>query len=103
MLFAEPAERDEAIARLTNTDHVVNYETHFLTKQGEVKDVILTLSRLRDPDGVSMGTFGISKDVTMERKLQRELILKEKLAAIGQAVTGIQHSLKNMLGSLKGG
>jgi len=103
MLFAEPAERDEAIACLANTDHVVNYETHFLTKQGEIRDVILTLSRLRDPAGVPIGTFGISKDVTREKQLQRELILKEKLAAIGQAVAGINHSLKNMLGSLTGG
>ncbi len=103
ILFAEPAERDEAIARLAHTDHVVNYETHFVSKSGEIRDVILTLSRLRDPDGTPIGTFGISKDVTVEKKLQHELILKEKLAAIGQAVAGIHHSLKNMLGSLKGG
>jgi PAS domain S-box-containing protein len=103
MLFAEPSERDAAIAELQHSDHVVNYETHFLARDGDVKDVILTLSRLRTPDGVAIGTFGISKDVTLEKRLQRELLLKEKLAAIGRAVTGIQHTLKNMLSSLKGG
>jgi two-component system nitrogen regulation sensor histidine kinase GlnL len=103
LLFADPRERDVAIARLAHTDNTVNYETHFLTKQGEVRDVILTLSRLRAPDGTAIGTFGISKDVTQEKRLQRELILKEKFAAIGQAVTSIQHAMKNMLGSLKGG
>ena len=103
MLFAEPSERDAAIAELQQSDHVVNYETHFLARDGEVKDVILTLSRLRTPDGVAIGTFGISKDITLEKRLQRELLLKEKLAAIGRAVTGIQHTLKNMLSSLKGG
>lgn len=103
VLFANPGERDAAIEQLHDSDHVVNYETHFLTKSGEVRDVILTLSRLRTPDGEAIGTFGISKDVTREKRLQRELLLKEKLAAIGQAVTGIQHTLKNMLSSLKGG
>jgi len=98
-LFADPRERDVAIARLRHTDHVVNYETHFVTKEGEKRDVILTLSRLRTPDGVPVGTFGISKDVTKEKRLQRELILKERLAAIGEAVAGIHHTLKNMLGS----
>ena len=103
MLFAEPAEREYAIARLEDQDNVTNYETHFLTKEGEVRDVILTLSRLRSRKGEPIGTFGISKDVTRENRLRRELILNEKLAAIGQAVTGIQHSVKNMLSSLKGG
>jgi PAS domain S-box-containing protein len=103
LLFAEPSERDAAIEQLKDSDHVVNYETHFLTKEGEVRDVILTLSRLRTPDGTSIGTFGISKDVTTEKRFQRELMLKEKLAAVGQAVTGIHHSMKNMLNSLRGG
>lgn len=103
MLFADPSEREVAIARLSETDHVVNYETHFVTKEGEKRDVILTLSRLRTPAGVPVGTFGISKDVTKEKRLQRELILQERLAAIGEAVAGIHHTLKNMLGSLKGG
>jgi PAS domain S-box-containing protein len=102
-LFADPRERDAAIARLENTDNVVNYETHFVTKSGEVKDVILTLTRLRDVGGEPIGTFGISKDVTIEKRLQRELIHAERLAAVGQALTGIQHSIKNMLNALQGG
>ncbi len=103
MLFADPNERRVAIERLKDTDNVINYETHFLAKDGQVREVILTLSRLRDPDGRHMGTFGISKDVTRENRLKRESLLNARLAAIGQAVTGIHHSMKNMLSSLKGG
>ncbi len=103
MLFSDPKERDVAIERLRYTDHVVNYQTHFLTKGGDVRDVILTLSRLRTPDGEPVGTFGISKDVTEEKRLQQELISKERLAAVGEAVTGMHHTLKNMLGALRGG
>ena len=102
-LFVDPRERDIAIARLKDTDNVTNYETHFLTKDGQVRNVLLTLSRLRDPDGNACGTFGISKDVTQEKELQRELLQAQKYAAIGQAVTGIQHAIKNMLGVLTGG
>jgi signal transduction histidine kinase len=82
---------------------VVNYQTHFLTKDGEVRSVILTLSRLRSPDGKALGTFGISKDVTKELELQREVLRSARMAALGQALTGIQHSMKNMLNVLKGG
>jgi len=103
MLFADPSERRYAIDKLEDTDNVSNLETHFVAKDGAVRDVILTLSRLRSRNGEQIGTFGISKDVTRENRLRRELLLKEKLAAIGQAVAGIQHSVKNMLSSLKGG
>lgn len=103
MLFADPSERDTAIAQLDYTDHVVNYQTHFLTKEGSVRDVILTLSRLRRRDGTPIGTYGISKDVTREKRLIRQLLQSEKMAALGQAVTGIQHSVKNLLNVLKGG
>ncbi|NIM52665.1 MAG: PAS domain S-box protein [Gemmatimonadales bacterium] len=103
MLFADPRERDVAIEQLQHTDHVVNYLTHFLTKDGDVRDVILTLSRLRAADGTPMGTFGISKDVTREMRLQRQLLRSQRMAALGQAITGIQHSIKNLLNVLKGG
>ena len=102
-LFVDPRERDRAIARLKDTDNVKNYETRFLAKDGQIRNVLLTLSRLRDPDGNACGTFGISKDVTQEKELQRELVQAQKFVAIGQAVTGIQHAIKNMLGVLTGG
>lgn len=103
MLFAHPEERDVAIAQLEYTDHVVNYETHFLTKNGSIRNVILTLSKLRRGDGTPVGTYGISKDITREKRLQRQLLQSEKMAALGQAITGIQHSIKNLLNVLKGG
>jgi PAS domain S-box-containing protein len=103
LLFADPRERDVAISGLQDRDNVTNYETRFLTKNKEVRNVLLTLSRLRDRDGNPIGTFGISKDVTKEKELQKQLLLSEKAAAIGQAVTAIQHAIKNMLNTLTGG
>jgi len=102
-LFADPRDRENAIRQLTDTDNVRNYETRFVAKDGQVRDVLLTISRLCDKDGAFIGTFGISKDVTQEKKLQRELVQSQKFAAIGQAVTAIQHAVKNMLNTLKGG
>ena len=103
MLFADPRERDVAIEQLQQTDNVKNYEIRFLGKDGEVRNVLLTLSWLRDGQGKIIGTFGISKNMTEEKRLQRELVQSQKFAAIGQAVTGIQHAIKNMLNALKGG
>jgi PAS domain S-box-containing protein len=103
ILFADPGERDVAITGLEGQDSVTNYETRFLTKDKEVKHVLLTLSRLRDRDGKAIGTIGISKDVTKEKELQSRLMQSQAAAAIGQAVTAIQHAIKNMLTALTGG
>jgi len=102
-LFVDPQERRLAAALLEDAGNVQNYETRLLTKDGQVCNVLLTLSHLRDRQGNPMGTIGISKNITQEKKLQQELVQSQKLAAIGQAVTGIQHTVKNMLGSLSGG
>ena len=104
LLFADPRERDIAITRLLQSgDNVTNYDTRFLTKDKKVRNVLLTLSRLRDRDGTPIGTIGISKDITTEKDLQIRLAHSEKAAAIGQAVTAIQHAIKNMLNTLTGG
>ena len=103
MIFAEPADRAAAIEQLENGDHVVNYMTSFVTKDGDLRNVMITLSKLLKPDGTPMGTMGISKDITEELRLQVKYMRSKRLAALGQALTGIQHSIKNMLNVMKGG
>jgi len=102
-LYVDPCERRSAAARLEQTGDLKNYETRLLTKDSEVRNVLLTLSPLCDRDNNPIGTIGISKDITREKRLQQELIQSQKFAAIGQAVTGIQHAIKNQLNSLTGG
>jgi len=103
LLFADPRERDAAIARLEHKDSVTNYETRFLSKEGAVRNVLLTLSRLRNREGTAIGTIGISKDITHEKELQDLLIRSQAAASIGEAATAIQHAIKNMLNTLTGG
>ncbi len=103
ILFANPEDRKSALGRLEDTDNVRNLRTDFITKSGEVKNVLLTLTRLRDGEGNPSGTLGISKDITEELRLTKQLIRNKRFAAIGEAVTGIQHAIKNMLNALKGG
>jgi PAS domain S-box-containing protein len=102
-MFADPEDRDTAVALLREQENVTNWETQFRTKDGEVRDVLLTLSRLRNRRGHVIGHLGISKDVTLEKDLQKRLVQSEQAAAIGRAVTAIQHAVKNMLNTLKGG
>ena len=102
-LFADPQEREKALTRLQTRDNVSNWRTRFKTRDGDIRHVLLTLSRLKDRKGHIIGTLGISKDITVEMDLQKKLIQSEQAAAIGRAVTAIQHAIKNMLNTLKGG
>ena len=103
MLLADARERQLAIDRLQGRDNVTNWETLFRTKDGKIRTVLLTLSRLRDRRGHLIGTLGIGKDISVEKDLILKLMRSEQEAAIGRAVTGIQHAIKNMLNSLRGG
>jgi PAS domain S-box-containing protein len=103
MLFPDAEEQERLGRRLRGAENLLNYETRLRTKDGQVRDVILTLSRLRDPEGNAIGTFGIGKDVTEANRMRQSLLHAERFAAIGQAVAGIQHAMKNMLNAMKGG
>ncbi|MEZ5358200.1 MAG: ATP-binding protein [Candidatus Zixiibacteriota bacterium] len=103
ILFANPDEKDVAVQKLRFSENVINYETIFLTKNKEERNILFTLTRLRNSTGAVIGTIGIGKDVTEEKHLQMKLIQSQRLAAIGEVFTGIQHSMKNMLNACKGG
>jgi PAS domain S-box-containing protein len=103
VLFADPAERDRVMERLGLSGEARPLETRLRASNGEVRDVLLTLTPLRDPTGTAIGAIGIGKDIGQETRLRNRMAYLEKFAAIGQALTGIQHAVKNMLGPLKCG
>jgi two-component system NtrC family sensor kinase len=51
-------------------------------------------------DGVVTGAVGIMRDITGERRLTEQLVQREKLAAIGQLVSGVAHELNNPLAGI---
>ena len=55
-----------------------------------------------DRDGRRMGWLELYYDVTGERQIQAKLLQTEKMAAVGQLVSGIAHELNNPLTSIMG-
>jgi two-component system, NtrC family, sensor kinase len=51
-------------------------------------------------NGLVAGGLGIVRDVTEEKLLMEQLLQQEKLAAIGQLVSGVAHELNNPLASV---
>jgi signal transduction histidine kinase len=54
-------------------------------------------------DDEVVGSVGFFQDLREIKRLQRELIQSERLAATGQTVAGLAHYIKNILNGLKGG
>ncbi len=72
-IYRDPSERDKIAEELKTSGVVLNREVVLIRKDGSAVDISLTLSVLKDHDGRSIGTVGISKDVTREKMLRKAL------------------------------
>lgn len=99
-LYCDPCERDRLYAVVQNGHAVQNAEIHLRRKSGEMIDVELTLSPLRDNAGKLIGTVCIGRDITRAKAMRRDLIQAEKMAFVGQVSAWIAHQIRNSLGRI---
>lgn len=69
-------------------------------KDGSLVEVSVARSRIRLPEGREGGWVEILRDITSQRKLERELIKTEKMAAVGKIASKVVHEIRNPLGSI---
>ncbi len=94
-LWEHAEEREQILAKVRTCGGVRNYVTRLKTKSGEFRDISLTLSVLKDGEGVTHGTIGISKDITSEKAIIEEL---ERLNRnYRETIHFISHESKNAL------
>ncbi|HEU4570215.1 MAG TPA: ATP-binding protein, partial [Gemmatimonadales bacterium] len=72
---------------------------HFRRPDGTVREVALVLVPIEERGGVRT-VLGIARDVTDERALQERVAHAEKMAALGQLVSGVAHELNNPLAGI---
>lgn len=71
--YFDKSERANILRQIKKDGAVYNYEAVLIRKDGAPVDISLTISQLRDETGAIIGTVGVSKDVTMELRMRREL------------------------------
>jgi len=76
---------------------VNNYEIRFRTKTGNVLDVAVTMTTLRDESGEISGFSAIIMDLSEKKKMEAALIQTERLAAMGKLSASIAHEINNPL------
>lgn len=78
------------------------FEGEIVNQRGERCLLGVTISSLRNEQGIQMGIIGTFQDLTQIRDLEEEMHQKERLATIGEMAAGMAHEIRNPLASLSG-
>ncbi len=93
-------EEDEILRKLRAGERVDHYESTRQRKNGELFDVSVTISPIRDESGRVIGASKIARDISDRKHVEKVLIQSEKLAATGRMAATIAHEINNPLESL---
>ena len=96
MLYQNPNER-QGLLEQVEKGVVRDFEATLSGKDGRAFPASITLSQLRDAEGKMIGTVGIARDISQRKALMNQVLLSERLAAVGRLAAGVAHEINNPL------
>lgn len=93
-------EEEEILSKLRAGKRIDHYETTRIRKDGEILDVSVTISPIKDGAGHVIGASKIVRDISDRKRIERVLIQSEKLAVTGRLAAMIAHEINNPLEAL---
>ncbi len=104
MLLPEgrPNEEHEILEQIRRGERVEHFETARRTKTGELINVSLTISPIRDPRGRITGASHVARDITERKQLEEQLRHTQKLESLGVLAGGVAHDFNNLLTGILG-
>jgi two-component system NtrC family sensor kinase len=97
-------DREKAIAELEKVKalgSVRNVECAMVGRKGNEFPTELSAGAIMDSSGNSLGLVVITKNIAERKRLQEQLLVSEKLVAVGQWAAGFSHDIRNPLAVIK--
>ena len=97
-----PDEETGILERIRQGQPVEHFETVRRRKNGDLIDVSLTISPVRDRDGLIIGASHVARDITERKRMDEQLRHTQKLESIGLLAGGVAHDFNNLLTGIIG-
>jgi two-component system, cell cycle sensor histidine kinase and response regulator CckA len=102
-----PAEEHAPMAHvfkevLSEKRSIENIRWKYRGKDGQIRFFSGSASPLLDEQRQVVGIMGIGRDITVDKKLEEQILQAQKMESIGNLAGGIAHDFNNLLGGILG-